>query len=150
MTPFSFRLGRVLDLRRQVEEEKARGVAEARQRSEQAREARENLAQIQRSGRERLAEAHREGGSIGHLRNLELVVEAMEGHLRRAEDDCREADRTLLESMKKYTEAFKERRTLDQLRDRRLEEWKTEELRREQKDMDEVAVTRHGRASSGS
>jgi len=150
MTAFHFRLGRVLDLRRQVEKEKARGVAEARSRSERAREARELLCEIQRMGRAELAEAHREGGSIGHLRNMELVLEAMECHLQKAEEESQEADRTLVESMAHYAEAFRERRTLDQLRDRRLEEWKTEESRREQKDMDELAITRHGRLASES
>lgn len=150
MTAFHFRLGRVLDLRRQVEKEKARGVAEARRRSERAREARELLSEIQQMGRAELAEAHRAGGSIGHLRNMELVLEAMECHLEEAEKESHEADRSLVESMAHYTEAFKERRTLDHLRDRRFEEWRTEEARREQKDMDELAITRHGRLASES
>lgn len=150
MTAFRFRLGRVLDLRRQVEKEKARHVAEARRRSEDARLARENLSEVQRMGRAELAEAHRVGGSIGHLRNMELVLEAMENQLREAEKLSQEADESLLESVARYTEAFKARRTLDQLRDRRLEEWRTEESRREQKDMDELAITRHSRLASES
>ena len=150
MTAFNFRLGRVLDLRRQVEKEKARNVAEARHRSEEARKARENLSEVQRMGRAELAEAHRAGGSIGHLRNMELVLEAMENQLREAEKVSVEADEGLEDSMSRYTEAFKARRTLDQLRNRRLEEWKTEESRREQKDMDELAITRHTRLASES
>jgi len=150
MKVFQFSLGRVLDLRKQVEKERARTVAEARRRSDEAESARQNLAQVQRAGRARLAEAHRVGGSIGQLRNMEFVLERMEGHLRQAEEDCRKADRSLVESMKSYTEAFRERSTLDRLRSRRLEEWRTEESRREQKDMDEIAVTRHGRMASGS
>jgi flagellar FliJ protein len=150
MRVFEFSLGRVLDLRKQVEKEKARTVAEARRRSEEAESARENLAQVQRAGRARLAEAHKTGGSIGQLRNMEFVLERMEGHLRQAEEDCREADRSLVESVKHYTQAFKDRSTLDRLRSRRLEEWRTEESRRDQKDMDEIAVTRHGRMASES
>jgi flagellar FliJ protein len=150
MTAFRFRLGKVLDLRRQVEKEKAQGVAEARRRSDEADATRDALTEIQEAGRAEVAEAHRMGGSIGHLRNMELVLEAMEDHLRQAEEDCREADQSLGECLESYAEAFKERRTLDQLRSRRLEEWKTEMGRREQKDMDEVAITRHGRLASDS
>ena len=150
MTAFDFRLGRVLDLRRQVEKEKARSVAEARHRSDEARKARENLSEVQRMGRAELAEAHQAGGSIGHLRNMELVLEAMENQLREAERVSEEADESLVDSMAHYTEAFKARRTLDQLRSRRLEEWKTEESRREQKDMDELAITRHTRLAAES
>jgi len=150
MKVFEFSLGRVLDLRKQVEKEKARTVAEARRRSDDAENAREDLAKVQRAGRAKLAEAHRIGGCIGQLRNMEFVLERMEGHLRHAEADCREADETLMESMRHYTEAFRERSTLDRLKSRRLEEWKTEASRREQKDMDEIASTRHGRLASES
>jgi len=150
MTAFHFRLGRVLDFRRQVEKEEARGVAEARRMSDEAREAQENLTEIRRMGRAELAEAHRNGGSIGHLRNMELVVEAMESQLQEAEKMSEEAEEKLMESMTRYTQAFKERRTLDQLRSRRLEEWKAEESRRQQKDMDELAITRHSRLASES
>ena len=149
MRVFQFSLGRVLDLRRQVEKEKARSVAEARRRSDAAESAREDLAEIQRAGRAQLAEAHRLGGAIGVLRNMEFVLEQMEGHLRQAEEVCREADESLTESVKVYTEAFRERSTLDRLKTRRLEEWKVEEGRKEQKDMDELAITRHGRLASG-
>ncbi len=149
MRVFRFSLGRVLDLRRQVEKEKARSVAVARKNSDEAQTARQDLAEIQRAGRVQMAEAHRLGGSIGHLLNMEFVLEQMEGHLRQAEEVCREADETLLETVKGYTEAFKDRSTLDRLRDRRMEEWKTEESRREQKDMDELAITRHGRLAPG-
>ena len=150
MSAFRFRLGKVLDLRKQMEKEKARTVAEARRRSDQAEEARETLFEIQQAGRAKVVEAHRVGGSIGHFQNMELVLEAMEGHLDRAEEDCRDADKSLVESLKQHTEAFKERRTLDHLRNRRMEEWKTEEIRREQKDMDELAIIRHGRLASES
>ena len=150
MKVFQFSLGRVLDLRKQVEKEKARTMSEARRRSDAAENARDSLDQVRRSGREKLAEAHKKGGSIGNLRNIEFVLERVEGHLRQAEEDCREADKGLVDSMENYTEAFRERSTLDRLKSRRLEEWKTEVSRREQNDMDEIAATRHGRMASES
>lgn len=150
MKVFQFSLGRVLDLRKQVEKEKARGVAEARKRSDEAENARDSLDQVRRSGRAKLAEAHKKGGSIGNLRNMEFVLERVEGHLRMAEEDCRDADTSLVESMQNYTDAFRERSTLDRLRSRRLQEWKTEVNRREQNDMDEIAATRHGRMATES
>ncbi len=149
MRVFQFSLGRVLELRKQVEKEKARSVAEARMRSEEAEAARKDLAEIQQAGRARMAEAHRLGGSIGQLRNMEFILERMESHLKLAEENCREAHECLEESVKHYNRAFQERSTLDRLRDRRWEEWKTEEGRREQKDLDELAITRHGRLATG-
>jgi flagellar FliJ protein len=150
MSPFDFSLGRILDLRRQVEKEKALSLAEARRRSEEARKAWEDLEEIRRAGRESLARAHESGGSIGQIRNMEFVLEQMAGKVDSAQERRREADENLVESVKRYTDAFRERRTLDRLRSRRLEQWKTEEKRREQKDMDEVAITRYGRPAPGS
>lgn len=150
MSVFRFSLGRILDLRRQVEQEKARTLAQARRRSEEAREAWENLAEIQQAGRAAMAEAHRTGGSVGRLRHMEFVLEQMAGKLENAEVRREEAEEDLSASVEKYTEALRDRKSLDRLRSRRWEEWKTEENRREQKDMDELAVTRFGRLASES
>lgn len=150
MSNFHFSLGRILDLRRQVEKEKARSVASARRRSEEARRAWEDLAEIQRAGRHAMADAHQAGGSIGQLRNMDFVLEQMAGKLENAQERRQEADEHLVESMKNYTEALRDRKSLDRLRSRRLKEWKTEENRREQKDIDELAVTRFGRLAPDS
>ncbi len=148
MSRFHFSLGRLLDFRRNQEEERARSLAEARRRSEAARRAREDLVEVQKAGRASLAEAHRAGGSIGVLRNMEFVLERMEHHLKAADTVCQEADESLVESVKHYTTAFRERHSLDRLRDRRMAEWQLEENRREQNEIDEVAITRHGRLTS--
>jgi len=145
LSNFHFSLGRVLELRRQVETEKARSVASARRRSDEARKAWEDLAEVQRAGRHAMSEAHQAGGSIGQLRNMEFVLEQMAGKLENAQERRQAADEHLVESMKNYVEALRDRKSLDRLRRRRLEEWKTEENRREQKDIDELAVTRFGR-----
>jgi flagellar FliJ protein len=150
MKIFRFSLAKVLDLRERTEREKAKSVADARQESDSARQAKESLEEIQRKGRARLAEAHQAGGAIGLLRNMEFVLEKMEGHLKEADEVCQKADESLVESVKEYQQAFKERDTLDRLKTRRMEEWKVEEGRRQQKDLDEIAVTRHGVRSQGS
>jgi flagellar FliJ protein len=147
MKIFRFSLAKVLDLRERAEKEKAKSVADAREKSDSAREVKESLEEIQREGRAKLAEAHKAGGTIGLLRNMEFVLEKMEDHLKEAEEVCQTADEGLVESVKEYQQAFKERDTLDRLKARRMEEWKQEEGRREQKDLDEIAVTRHSRRS---
>jgi flagellar FliJ protein len=149
MTAFPFSLSKVLDYRRHQEQEEARTLAQARIEAEAAHKARVDLEEIQSQGRAKLAEAHNSGGSVGQIRNMEFVLSRLEDHLQDADAVCQKADEGVVERVKTYVEALKERRTLDKLRDKRFEEWKVEEGRKEQKVMDEVAITRHGRLSSG-
>lgn len=147
MRVFHFSLGRLLDFRKSEERKKAQSLAHARQESDSARRAWEDLVQLQQAGRAKLAEAHRNGGSVGILRNMEFLLEQVEEHVRAAGEVSREADEKLVESVKHYTEAVRERNSLDRLKDRRMKEWKVEEGRREQKEIDEIAISRHGRRS---
>jgi len=145
MRVFHFSLGRLLDFRRHEEQQRAQTLAAARRTSDSAQKARQDLVEIQQAGRSKLADAHRNGGSIGVLRNMEFVLERMEDHVKEADQECEEADEKVVESVKDYTKAAQNRHGLDCLKDRRMEEWKVEEGRREQKEIDEVAITRHGR-----
>lgn len=147
MRVFRFSLGKVLDLRLQVEQERARKVAQAQSRWEEARRARETLLEIHKAGREQLADAHRLGGSVGRILTMELVAEHMERQVQEAEERCRDAQNDLSSSLSRFTEAFRDRKILDRLRTRKMEEWKTEEGRRAQKELDEVAAVRHARLS---
>jgi flagellar export protein FliJ len=145
MKVFRFSLGRILDFRRNEEQQRAQSLASARRQSDSAQRARQDLVEIQQAGRAKLADAHRTGGSIGILRNMEFVLERMEEHVQDADQVCQRADEDLVESVKHHAEAVRERHSLDCLRDRRMQEWRIEEGRREQKEIDEVAITRHGR-----
>ncbi len=145
MAAFRFRLQPVLDLRAQEERQSAQGLAMARVEADEARRAREDLESLREAGRVRLAQAHGSGGPVGHLQNLAMVVGSVDAHVEAAHDQCRVADERVVESVKAFREAFRQRRSIDQLRERRLEEWRTEQNRTEQKTMDEVALTRHGK-----
>jgi flagellar FliJ protein len=147
MAAFRFRLQPVLDLRAQEERRSAQGLAKARVAADEARRAREDLEALREAGRVRLAQAHGSGGPVGHLQNLAMVVGTVDAHVRAAADQCRKADEQVVESVKAYHEAFRQRRSIDQLRERRLEEWRTEQNRTEQKTMDEVALTRHAKGA---
>lgn len=149
MNAFRFRLDPVLALRERQEKDSAVGLARARQDQDAARQARADLETAVEAGRSLLARAHGAGGPAGHLQNLALVVGTVGDRLRHADERCREAEERVVESMKEFHHAFRQRRTLEQLRERRLEAWHTEQAKGEQKTMDEVALTRHGRALGG-
>lgn len=149
MSAFRFKLDPVLALRERQEKESAVGLARARQDQDAAKQARSDLEAAVEAGRSLLIRAHGAGGPAGHLQNLALVVGSVGDRLRHADEACVEADERVVESMKEFHQAFQRRRTMEQLRAKRLEEWQSEQARGEQKTMDEVALTRHGRGLGG-
>ena len=143
---FRFRLQRVLELRERIEEESARGLTEAQQVADDARVTREDLEVAHETGRTRLAQAHGAGHAVGHLQNLAYVIDRFEDRIHHAAAACREAEEHVVEKLASYREAFKQRKSIEELRGRKLDQWRTDEARAEQKTLDEVALVRHHRA----
>ena len=149
MTAFRFGLDKVLEHRKKSENESARGLAEARGEAETARKAKADLEAAREAGRSRLVDAHGVGGAVGHLQNLAYVVDQFEARIENADEVCQRADENVVESMKTFHSAFRERKTIEDLRARRLDKWRVDEGRSERKDMDEVALVRHSRDEMG-
>ena len=149
MAPFRFPLKRVLELRKEFERRSALGLAQARSGAEAAHRAKEGLEAAREAGRNRLAAAHGVGGRVGHLQNLAVVVRHLEEQIREADVACREADQQVVESLRSFHVALRERRTIEELEAKKLDEWRAEEGRAEQKTLDESALSRHARAGFG-
>jgi flagellar export protein FliJ len=148
MAAFRFGLEKVLEHRKESELESARGLAHAREEADSARTAKIDLEAVITAGRSRLAAAHGAGGAVGHLHNLAEVVGQMEAQVQGVDEACREADEQVVESLKSLHHAFRQRKTIEELRERKLGEWRTEEVRDERKAMDEIAMIRHTRSCS--
>ncbi len=145
MSAFRFSLEKVLELRKRTEEESARHLATARREADEARRARQALEEARNAGFDKLTRAHGAGGAVGHLQNLMYVLAKVDEQIREADAACRRAEEAVAERMRCYHDALRHRKTLDQLREKHLEAWKSEEAREEQKTMDEIALARHGR-----
>ena len=149
MAGFRFFLQKVLELRERNEAESARRLVLARAASDEARRARSDLEAVRDAGRTRLTNAHGSGGAVGHLQNMAYVLGKVDEHIEDASAAVTEADEELVETLKHYHEAHRQRQTIDQLRERKLDEWRVEEKRHERKAMDEVAINRHARSGPG-
>jgi len=149
MTVFRFGLDKVLEHRKKSENESARGLAEARGEAEAARKAKTDLEAAHQAGRSGLVDAHGNGGAVGHLQNLAYVVDQFGAQIEDADEACQKADENVVESLKSFHTAFRERKTIEDLRARRLDQWRVDEGRGERKEMDEVALVRHSRDEMG-
>jgi flagellar FliJ protein len=146
MRPFDFRLERILDLRTERAQEIASRLAEARRTAEDARHARAVIADLRASGREELERMHAEAaGSAGHMQAVSMVLDALDRHLDAADRSLREASASVEAARDEYTEALRDRRVLEKLRERKRREWRERGARRDRKVMDEAAIRRFGR-----
>lgn len=149
MSNFHFPLQKVLELRLEAEQRKARVVAEAQRDARAARQAVVDLEALRSAGRDRLTQAHGGGHSVGQLQNLEWVLGRMDRQLAVAHEAVDQADAQVSRCMQEFKKAVQHRQTLDRLKERRREDWNAEERAREQKTMDELALARHVRGAQG-
>ena len=145
---FKFRLQRVLELRAKREQEVATQLSEARSQIEAAQRACDEVEQVQRQGRERLAAAHGAQPTVGQLQNLSYVVTQLEQHVEEARSAVQSAEANAEKVMGEFTAAMQERRVLDRLRDKHLEAWKADAVQADRNAMDAIALTRFARAGA--
>ena len=145
MPAFRFSLQKVLEVRQESELQQAKKLACAQTEADVARRVKADLNAVCEAGIARLAQAHGAGGSVGHLQNLAYVVSRVEEQVGEADAACREADGRVSTQLRSFHEAFLQRKSLDHLKERQLNRWRSEEVLDERKTLDEVALVRHAR-----
>ncbi len=146
MSVFGFSLQKVLELREQQEEQSARDLAEAKAEAHRARQVHDDLKAAREAGRARMALANWVGGAVGHVRNLIDVMGRVDAQVEAAETECGQAEEQVEESLRAMEKSAQERKVIDRLRERRLDQWQIEQAENERKAMDELAMSRHRRA----
>jgi flagellar FliJ protein len=142
---FKFRLQRVLELREQSEQARARAVRDATEGAEEARRRQEAIASLRTLQRETLTAAARGLITAGELQHLQFLIGALDDRLARAADDVRDAERVVAEAQEALQRASRDRRVLDRLKDRHSERWTDAAMQQDRTLMDEIALTQFTR-----
>jgi len=142
---FKFRLQRVLELREQSEQARARAVREATEGADDARRRQEAIAALRTLQRETLSAAARGVITAGELQHLQFLIAALDDRLVRAADDVREAERVVADAHAALQRASRDRRVLDRLKDRHSERWTDAAMQQDRTLMDEIALTQFTR-----
>lgn len=139
---FKFPLQRVLELRAKREKEIAGKLVEARSAADDAHERAEAITAVRDAGRQSLTRP--DGGSltIGEIRHRALVLDQLSQHVHEAKTAATRAEDTAVRVQHDLTAALVERRILDRLRDRLLDEYRTGEVKLDRTAMDDIATTR--------
>lgn len=142
---FKFRLQRILELREQAEQAKARSLATAQDAAEQARREHDALAELHAASRAEVDAAHRSEPRIGHLQQLGIVLQSLDQRLETSGESVRAADDVVADAQKLLEVAARDRRILDRLKDRHTDQWKVEAAHQDRLGMDEIALARFSR-----
>lgn len=146
---FRFGLQKVLELREQEEQAQARALADAERRAREAEGRLALLRQIREEEAGKLMGVHSRGRAVGHLQNLSFVIHQLAERVSEAEQAVREAEERVVTERGELVTAMTQRRALDQLKDRRQEEWRLGQRDLDRKQMDELALGRFQRRDDG-
>lgn len=142
MKRFTFRLDRLLNLRRQVETDKARALAQARRREEAARQTSEEASAHLERCQEQLPGSAAEVSAAGTLHNLGLAVQTAAVEAAVADDNHRSAEDQVHVVQEAFGTARQERLMVEKLRDKRHEDWATDAKHEERKEYDGLSQQR--------
>jgi flagellar FliJ protein len=143
---FTFRLQRVLELREETEQDKSRALASAESVAERARHSRDELLRMQEESRAELLLAQTGLPRVGHLQQLDIVLVALEQRIVQANESVRTAEQFVADARHALEIAARDRQVLDRLKEKHAEVWRKEALHADRQHMDEIALSRFGRA----
>jgi len=148
MTRFTFRLQRLLELREQREQAVARSLADAERSAEAARAARGALQAVRAANAEQLMSAYPASRTVGDFRHLGYVLDQLDHRIDAAAATVATAEGEVRHAQGALTDAFRERRVLDRLRERHLDVWKAASVQLDRQLMDDIALARFTRPSA--
>ena len=144
---FRFRLQRVLDLRERKERDAATALVSAREEVDRARAHERELAEARDALAAQAAvqpgvDPAQAMASIGELRTLHYLLNRLDEHVASAATAATTAEHEADRRADDLRAAFRDRRTLDRLRERHHETWRSAAAAADRQQMDEIALTR--------
>ncbi len=144
MAKFIFSMQNLLDMKEKLEEQAKNNYSQANMR---LMEAEEELRRL----RDRVAEAQEllrleieSSLDVRSIRRRENAIEILRMYVRQQEFVVLQRQKDVEAARELLNEAMKERKTYEKLRERAFEEFKLEENRKEQKEIDELVSYRFG------
>lgn len=144
---FTFRLQRVLEMRARHERDAAAALAAAQDAADQARHAADLLA----AARAELAAGALGGGGgapVGALRTHAFLLDRMDERVAAASAAVRAAEGAVGAREDGLRAAFRDRRTLDRLRERHHDAWRAGAVAADRQQMDEIALSRFAQGTA--
>lgn len=142
---FTFRLQRILELREQAEKAKARALAGARDVSDAAHRAKDDIATLRDQSKAQISQTTNGGPRIGHLQQLGFVLDSLDTRVILAADAAKLADEDVQKAQALLEDAARDRRVLDRLKARHSETYRAAAAHQDRVQMDEIALAQFSR-----
>jgi flagellar export protein FliJ len=157
---FRFRLQRVLDLRARTERDAATALVSAQETADAARDAQQRMEQARGALAASMmtgmavdasdgAAQSTPGASVGALRNLSFLLDRLDERVASAAQQSNAAQHAVTVHEEALRAAYRDRRTLDRLRERHHDAWRAGEAAQDRAAMDEIALTRFTQHAAG-
>lgn len=134
----------LLDMKEKLEEQAKNNYSQANLRLMEAEEELQRLRDRLQEEQDRLRREVSDSLDVREIRRRENAVELIRMYVRQQELVVIQRQKDVEIARQRLNEAMKERKTYEKLRERAFEEFRLEENRKEQKEVDELVSYRYG------
>lgn len=144
MAKFIFSMQNLLDMKEKLEEQAKNNYSQANLRLMEAEEELHRLENRLEEAQELLRMEMSDALNVRMIRNRENAVEILKTYVWQQQLVVIQRQKDVDLARQRLNEAMKERKTYEKLREKAFEEFKLEENRKEQKEVDELVSFRYG------
>lgn len=149
MAKFIFSMQNLLDIKKKLEAQEKNNYSRANLRLQEAEEKRQALQNRQQEAEQELKETMLSSLHVLEIRQKEEAIEILKMYVRQQEIVVKQREQELEEARIRLSEAIKERKTFEKLREKAFAEFVAEENKKEQKEVDELVSYRYGTGTVG-
>lgn len=144
MACFRFSMQNILNMKEKLEDQAKNEFAQANARLLREQEKLEIIVARREEAREKLKLALYETLSVAEIRTRENAVEVLKFYAMQQQLAVKRCEKEVEVAREKLSEATKERKIFEKLREKAFDEFVFEENRKEQKEVDELMSYKHG------
>lgn len=144
MSCFRFSMQNILDMKEKLEDQAKNEYGQANARLLREQEKLDAIIERREEAKRMLKLILRETLSIVEIRKKENAVEVLKFYVMQQQLVVKRCEKEVEVAREKLSEAMKERKIFEKLREKAFEEFVLEENRREQKEVDELMSYKHG------
>lgn len=149
MAKFIFSMQNLLDIKEKLEAQEKNNYSRANLRLQEAEEKRQALQNRQQEAEQELKHTMLSSLHVLEIRQKEEAIEILKMYVRQQEIVVKQREQELEEARIRLSEAIKERKTFEKLREKAFAEFVAEENKKEQKEVDELVSYRYGTGTVG-
>ncbi len=144
MACFRFSMQNILNMKEKLEDQAKNKYAQANARLLREQEKLEIIVARREEAREKLKLVLYESLSVAEIRTRENAVEVLKFYAMQQQLAVKRCEKEVEVAREELSEAMKERKIFEKLREKAFEEFVFEENRKEQKEVDELMSYKHG------